>query len=122
MAGMTELRVVPESLRREESTAAMREWAGPTVPPGHVVLTGYVQVEDVVCLVQLASQLNPAAVERAYREQLAEGASQAWPPPSGYWREDGRFVLTDGRHRFVAALMLGMRHLFVCWLRPALEE
>jgi hypothetical protein len=89
---------------------------------GHVVVTGYVQLEDVLCHVHPDHQLNPAAVERAYREQLAHGGSQAWPPPTGYWREDGRFFLTDGRHRYLAALMLGMSHLLICWLRSASEE
>jgi hypothetical protein len=69
-------------------------------------------------LVEPAHQLNPAAVERSYREQLAatDGA-QKWPPPTGYRRDDGRFVLTDGRRRLVAALMLGMKHLLVAGLR-----
>jgi len=30
-----------------------------------------------------------------------------------------RFVLTDGRNRFVACLMLGIEYLFVAWLVPA---
>ena len=37
-------------------------------------------------------------------------------------RHDGRFVLTDGRNRYVAALMLGVRHLFVAWLRPPVGD
>ena len=114
---MAELHVVPNALRIAQTTAAEREWAGPTVPAGHVILTGYVQIEDVVCRVHPAHQLNPAAVERAYRQQLVDGGSQAWPPPTGYWSEGGRFVLTDGRHRYVAALMTGTKHLLVAWLR-----
>jgi hypothetical protein len=61
-------------------------------------------------------QLLPAEVERAYRQQLDLRDQQAWPPPSGYWRSDHRFVLTDGRNRYVACLMLGIEHVLVEWL------
>ena len=94
------------------------EWAGPAVPPGHVVRTGYVPTEAVVCHARTGHQLLPAEVERAYRRQLELGDQQTWPPPTGYWRRDHRFVLTDGRNRFVAALMLGVEHLLVAWLVP----
>jgi hypothetical protein len=94
------------------------EWAGPAVPAGHVVRTGYVPIHDVVCLARTGHQLLPAEVERAYRRQLELDDQQAWPPPTGYWRQDHRFVLTDGRNRFVAALMLGIEHLLVAWLVP----
>jgi hypothetical protein len=101
-----------------EPLPTTREWTGAEVPAGHVVATGYVAIQDVVCRVDPSHQLNPAAVERSYREQLASDGAQAWPPPTGHWRDDGRFVLTDGRHRYVASLMLGMTHLLVAWLRP----
>ena len=100
----------------------MRAWAGTLVPAGHTVATGYVEIDQVICLVGHGSQLHPAEVERAYRRQLALIDGQAWPPPTGYWRHDGRFVLTDGRNRYVAALMLGVRHLFVAWLRPPVGD
>jgi hypothetical protein len=94
------------------------EWAGPSVPPGHCVRTGYVPIHDVVCLARSGHQLLPAEVERAYRRQLELEDHQAWPPPTGYWRSDRRFVLTDGRNRYVASLMLGLEHLLVAWLLP----
>jgi hypothetical protein len=65
-----------------------------------------------------ATQLLPAEVERAYRRQLELGDGQPWPPPTGYWRADRRFVLTDGRNRYVACLMLGVEHVLVAWLVP----
>ena len=114
---MPDLHVVTAEEARQSSLEAAREWAGPAVPPGHVVRTGYVAIHDVVCHAQ-HSKLYPAEVERAYRRQLELGDEQAWPPPTGYWREDGRFVLTDGRNRYVAALMLGIEHLLVSWLAP----
>ena len=92
------------------------EWAGPTVPAGHVVRTGYVPIHDVICMAPYGHQLLPAEVERAYRHQLELAGEQRWPPPTGYWRGDRRFVLTDGRNRYVACLMLGIEHLLVAWL------
>ena len=92
------------------------DWAGSVVPAGHVVKTAYVPIHDVVCRTSFGHQMYPAEVERAYRRQLELGADQSWPPPTGHWREDARFVLTDGRNRYAAALMLGMEFLFVAWL------
>jgi hypothetical protein len=74
---------------------------------------------DVICCAPFGHQLLPAEVERAYRRQLEMGDQQPWPPPTGYWRSDDRFVLTDGRNRFVACLMLGVEYLLVAWLVPA---
>ena len=100
------------------ASGAALEWAGPAVPAGHVVRTGYVPIHNVVCLAPVGHQLLPAEVERAYRRQLDLQSQQQWPCPTGYWRSDQRFVLTDGRNRFVAALMLGIEHLLVAWLVP----
>lgn len=53
-------------------------------------------------------------IETAYRRQLAIGDHQAWPCPNGEW--DGEtFVIHDGRHAYIAALMLGFSHLLVAW-------
>jgi hypothetical protein len=101
------------------AAADASEWAGPAVPPGHTVRSGYVHIHDVICCAPFGHQLLPAEVERAYRRQLELGDQQAWPPPTGYWRSDHRFVLTDGRNRFVACLMLGVEYLLVAWLVPA---
>ena len=116
MLGMPELHVVTEL--DVAAAADALEWTGRTVPAGHIVRTGYVALHDVVCYAPYGHQLLPAEVERAYRRQLDLGSEQPWPPPSGYWRRDRRFVLTDGRNRFVASLMLGMEHLLVAWLVP----
>jgi hypothetical protein len=37
-----------------------------------------------------------------------------------HW-EDGRFVVCDGRHDYLAALMIGRDKLFVYWLEAAPE-
>lgn len=116
---MQELRIIDATTTPEEGAAI--DWAGVRVAAGHVVETAYVPTEEIVIHAR-GHQLSPAAVERAYCRQLELGDDQVWPPLTGYWRGDGRFVLTDGRHRFVAALMLGMEHLLVAWLvAPAVE-
>jgi hypothetical protein len=97
---------IPEHWRSRSSGPAWRRRAH-----------GYVQIHDVICHVPFGHQLSPAEVERAYRRQLELGDRQGWP--TGYWRSDHRFVLTDGRNRFVACLMLGIEYLFVAWLVPA---
>jgi hypothetical protein len=104
-------------LHAVEEPPAAEPWAGVDVPPGHVVATAYVPLRNVVCPVSFGHQLYPAEVERAYVRQPALEGHQPWPPPTGYW-DGGRFVLTDGRNRFVAALMLGVEHLLVAWLVP----
>lgn len=83
------------------------------VPAGATVRTGYVPVHRV----RLACRERMAVgdVAEAYRRQLQFGSSQAFPPPNGWWEAD-TFVIRDGRHAYVSALMLGMTHLFVAWI------
>lgn len=119
---MPDLNVVAAPIAEpDDAIEPARDWGGTLVPAGHTVATGYVDIHQVICLAGSGSQLHPAEVERAYRRQLELADGQTWPPPTGYWRHDGRFVLTDGRNRYVAALMLGIRHLLVAWLRPPPE-
>lgn len=87
------------------------------VPAGATVRTGYVPVEDVVLTCR--DRMAVGDVEAAYRRMLQLGADSAWPPPVGTWREDERFLLTDGRHEYLAALLLGRTHLLVAWLEAA---
>ena len=101
------------------ATTGAEAWAGPAVPAGHVARTGYVRIHDVICHAPFGHQLLPGEVERAYRRQLEMADQQAWPPPTGYWGHDYRFVLTDGRNRFIACLMLGTEFLLEAWLVPA---
>ena len=109
---MRDLRVV----EAETSTRPDLIWAGDRIAEGHTVATGYVPIHDVVIYAPHGHNLYPAEVERAYRRQLEIAPDQGWPPPTGYWRSDGRFVLTDGRNRYVASLMLGLAYIFVAWL------
>jgi hypothetical protein len=83
------------------------------VGPNQVVVTGWVDVEQV----QLACRARMAVgdVDRAFQRVLQRGECGGWPPPVGYWAE-GRFVLTDGRHEYLACLMHGHARMFVAWV------
>ena len=118
MLAMRDLHVVDP---RPPTPEPPPDWAGGRVAEGHTIQTGYVVIEDIVIHTPRGHHLHPAEVERAYQRQLELGPDQAWPPPTGYWRADRRFVLTDGRNRYVASLMLGIDHLFVAWLVPPRE-
>lgn len=83
------------------------------VPPGAIVKTGYVPIEDVILACR--ERMGIGDVDRAYQKRLQLGDHQAWPPPRGHWHGK-RFVVEDGRHEFVAALMLGCAALLVAWV------
>jgi hypothetical protein len=83
------------------------------VPPGHLVRTGYVAVEQVTLACR--DRMTPGDVKLAYERLLQLGDHQPWPAPRGHWQDD-RFVIADGRHQFVASLMLGKSHIFVAWI------
>jgi hypothetical protein len=85
------------------------------VPPGHVVKTGYVSVWRV--RLGCRERMAIGDVNQAYQRRLQLAGRQPWPCPRGYW--DGEeFVIEDGRHEYVAAVMLGYDHLLVAWLAP----
>lgn len=83
------------------------------VPPGHVIRTGYVHVDQV----RLACRARMAVgdVDRAFQRRLQLGDRQPWPCPRGHWDGD-RFVVVDGRHDFVACLMMGIEFVLVAWV------
>lgn len=90
------------------------------VPPGHLVKTAYVPMERI--RLACTDRMNPAAVERAFQRRLCNRPGQQWPPPRGYW-EDGTdgartFVIEDGRHEYISALMVGDRSILVAWIEP----
>jgi hypothetical protein len=82
------------------------------VPPGQTVVTGYVHVDAL----RLACRARMAVgdVDRAYQRRIQLGDHQPWPPPRGVWHGD-RFVVIDGRHDVIAAMMLGQEHVLVAW-------
>lgn len=89
------------------------------VPAGHVVKSGYVAVDKV----RLANRSRMAVgdVEAAYRKVLQNAPGQIHPTPNGFWEGD-TFTILDGRHAYVAMLMLGYSHILVTWIRAGAEE
>ena len=84
-----------------------------SVPPGYLIATAYVPVFNC----ELTSRVRMAVgdVGAAYQKVLRLGDHQQWPPPFGHWK-DGKFFIDDGRHQWVASVMLGQEFIFVCWL------
>ncbi len=75
-----------------------------------------------LCRFSFRLPMSLEAVEKKYRRLLNLGECAPWPPIVGHW-EDGRFVVCDGRHDYLAALMIGRDELLYprCGLdqRPA---
>ena len=84
-----------------------------SVPPGQIVKTGYVDIANI--RMACRDRMSVGDVETAYRRQLQLGPSQRWPCPTGHWDGD-TFVIEDGRHQYLAALMIGLTHLLVAWI------
>ena len=84
------------------------------VPPGQTVMTAWIDID--VCVLGCRVLMAPEAVEKRFRVLLNLGECAEWPPIVGHWRCDGRFAVDDGRHTYLASLMIGRRDLFVCWL------
>lgn len=83
------------------------------VAAGQVVRTGYVDVFK--CRLANRARMSVGDVGTAVQKLLQLGDGSAWPCPNGHW-EGETFVIHDGRHEWVAAVMLGRTHLFVAWL------
>lgn len=89
---------------------------GMTVPQSAVVKTGYVAVEAVS--LKCRDRMAVGDVQSAMSRRMAAAPGQPWPCPVGEW--DGeRFYISDGRHEYIAALMLGCTHILVAWIDPA---
>jgi hypothetical protein len=85
------------------------------VPPGHIVRTGYVEVFR--CRLANRERMAVGDVDRAF-QRLLLGADCQWPCPNGHW--DGEtFTILDGRHEYVASVMLGKTHILVAWIERA---
>jgi hypothetical protein len=99
-------------------TVTVAEDRSMCVRPNQGVRTGWVDID--LCRLSFRAPMSPEAVEKKYRRLLNLGECAPWPPIVGHW-EEGRFVVCDGRHDYLAALMIGRDKLFVCWLEAAPE-
>ena len=94
---MTKLHVAAEADVAAAATAL--EWAGRTSSATHEPATSY-------CRRRRARLPSPTGTRRP-----AALAVTDW-----LLATRRRFVLTDGRNRFIASLMLGVEHMLVSWL------
>ena len=82
------------------------------------VMTGWIPIDAVVLACK--DKMGVGDVEKAYKRVLSNGIDcGSWPPPVGYWddtKPGNRFYLTDGRHEYIARVMLGATHIFVAWV------
>lgn len=85
------------------------------VPAGKLVKTGYVPIDQIK--LKCRDRMSIGDVEYSVRKRLAIGPSQPWPCPVGEW-DGSRFVIFDGRHDYISALMLGLEYILVAWLIP----
>lgn len=88
------------------------------VPAGKVVLTGYVPIDKV--RMACRDRMAVGDLAAAYQKILCMGDGQRWPPPVGFWESAG-FVITDGRHEYIASLMIGRERLLVAWIADPKE-
>ena len=89
------------------------------VQPKEVVKTAWINID--LCVLGNRTRMTPEAVEKKWRMLLQQGEGARWPCPNGYWREDGRFVVCDGRHEYLASLMHGREQLLVAWLERSVS-
>ena len=83
------------------------------VQPHQVVRTAWIDIDS--CKLGFRLRMSPEAVEKKFRRLLNLGEGAPWPPIVEHW-EGERFLVDDGRHDYLAALMIGRDKLFVCWL------
>lgn len=83
------------------------------VPHGHVVKTAWVDVWQ--CKLACRDRMAVGDIKEAHSRLLQQSGYAIWPLPNGRW--DGeRFVIHDGRHEYLASVMLGYTHILVAWI------
>jgi hypothetical protein len=83
------------------------------VASGQVVKTAYVDVWK--CRLANRDRMAVGDVAASYQKVLQLGEQSAWPCPNGHWEGD-TFVIEDGRHEWLACVMVGRSHMLVAWL------
>lgn len=83
------------------------------VQPEQKVVTDWIDID--LCCLGSRTRMSPEAVTEKYRILLQHNEAAIWPPIVGHW-ENNRFIVDDGRHEYLAWLMLGRKKIFVAWL------
>lgn len=87
------------------------------VPAGHIVVSGHVRTKEIV-FPDHCAPMAIASVKEKIDQFTHIKTGEAYPLPLGAW-QDGRFHLWDGRHRYIAALMLARETMLVAWIEKA---
>ena len=95
-------------------TVAIPEDRTMCVRPDQLVATAWIDID--CCVLGSRVPMAPEAVAVKWHRLLNLGDCSPYPSIIGHWREDERFVVCDGRHEYLAALMRGRERLFVSWL------
>lgn len=83
------------------------------IQPDQFIRTDWIDIN--LCQLGCRERMDAAAVERSTRRYLQADQGQIWPIIVGHW--DGkRFAIDDGRHEYLALLILGKDKIFVAWL------
>lgn len=94
---------------------ALAEDRSLAVPPGRLIRTGYVSVW--ACRFACRERMAIGDMKTAFERRLQLGDHQRWPCPRGEWDGD-EFVIIDGRHELLSAIMVGQEHILVAWPEP----
>jgi hypothetical protein len=90
-----------------------------SVRPSQVVRTAWIDIDQAK--LGNRSRMAVGDVEGSFRKLLCLGDNAPFPSIVGHWEAD-RFVVCDGRHEFIASLMMGRERLFVAWLEDGETE
>lgn len=86
------------------------------IKSGQILKSGYVPTNEIVF--QNDVPMAVASVKEKIDQFTSIGDNQAYPLPLGKWIDD-KFHLWDGRHRYIASLMLGRKTMLVAWVEEA---
>lgn len=89
-----------------------------SVPPGKIIKTQYVSVWD--CKMACRERMAVGDINGAYQKLLQLGDHSSWPCINGFWDDEG-FTIMDGRHEYIASLMLGREFILVAWTDDAAD-
>lgn len=84
-----------------------------SVPPGKKVVTDYVHIDKVKMACK--DKMAIGDVNEKYQLVLQNAPNCIFPAPVGHWDND-RFVVVDGRHTFMAYVLLGYEYILVSWM------
>lgn len=88
-----------------------------SVPPGKIIKTQYVSIWD--CKMACRERMAVGDINGAYQKLLQLGDHSSWPCINGYWDTLCTFIIQDGRHEYIASLMMGKEYILVAWIEDA---